>query len=345
MAISGVKRNENVMAKNIKKQIGVLLLNLGGPERLQDVEPFLYNLFSDRQIIRLSPLPLLQKPIAWLIAHRRAPKSCKAYAQIGGGSPLKRITGEQGQALEERLAPIADFKVKMVMRYWHPGAEEVLEEFGQAGITDIVALTLYPHYSLATTGSSMLDLEQAATKLDYDFHITPVASWPDQAEYVHCLVRGIRREIKKLPAAVAPTIVYSAHSLPVKFIEEGDPYLDDLAKTISAIEKQTGLGGTLCFQSRSGPVEWLAPSTPHTLAELSAQGVKDVVMVPISFVSDHVETLYEIDIQYGELAEGLGIRLHRTRSLNTEPEFIEGLATLVREACSAQGWLDSSKQL
>ena len=125
----------------------------------------------------------------------------------------------------------------------------------------------------------------------------------------------------------------------VKFIEEGDPYLDDLAKTITAIEMQTGIRGRLCFQSRSGPVEWLAPSTPDTLAELSEKGVKDVVMVPISFVSDHVETLYEIDIQYRELAEDLGIKLHRTLSLNTEPEFIRGIAKLVVKSCSDQGWL------
>ncbi|MDA3835974.1 MAG: ferrochelatase, partial [Spirochaetales bacterium] len=125
------------MVNKTQKQIGVLLLNLGGPDRLQDVEPFLYNLFSDRQIIRLSPFPILQKPLAWFIANRRAPKSCKAYKQIGGGSPLKRITAEQGQELEKVLSRVADFKVKMAMRYWHPGAEKVLEEFWQAGITDI----------------------------------------------------------------------------------------------------------------------------------------------------------------------------------------------------------------
>ncbi len=328
------------MEKKSKKTIGVLLLNLGGPDRLQDVEPFLYNLFSDRQIIRLSPFPILQKPLARFIANRRAPKSCKAYAQIGGGSPLKRITAEQGRDLETLLSRVAGFQVKMAMRYWTPGADQVLEEFGQAGITEIVALTLYPHYSLATTGSSMIDLERAVAALPYAFQITSIESWPDQDEYVNCLVRAIRTEVGKLSAT--PTVVYSAHSLPVKFIEEGDPYLDDLAKTITAIEVQTGIRGRLCFQSRSGPVKWLAPSTPDTLAELSAQGVTDVVMVPISFVSDHVETLYEIDIQYRELAEDLGLKLHRTRSLNTEPEFIRGLAKLVIRACYDKGWLDHS---
>ena len=328
------------MSKKSKEQIGVLLLNLGGPDRLQDVKPFLYNLFSDRQIIRLSPFPFLQKPLAWFIANRRALKSCKAYKQIGGGSPLKKITEQQGDALEKLLGRVSVFKVGMAMRYWYPSAEEALEKFVEAGISRIVALTLYPHYSLATTGSSIIDLKKAAGNLPSPFQITSVEFWPDQPEYIHALVQSIRREVGRFPAGC--TVAYSAHSLPVKFIEEGDPYLDDLAKTITAVEEQTGIRGRLCFQSRSGPVTWLAPSTPDTLAELAEQGVKDIVIVPISFVSDHVETLYEIDIQYRKLAEDLGMRLHRTESLNTEPEFIRGLAKLVIQASYAKGWLDSA---
>ena len=330
------------MTQQSKEQIGVLLLNLGGPERLQDVEPFLYNLFSDRQIIRLSPFPFLQKPLARFIANRRASKSCKAYTLIGGGSPLKKITGQQGCALETLLGRVSSFKVGMAMRYWYPSATETLEEFALAGISKIVALTMYPHYSLATTGSSIIDLEKAADQLPQQFQITAVDSWPDQDEYINCLARSIRREIGRLPANAQPTIVYSAHSLPVTFIEEGDPYLDDLAKTITAIEMQTGIRGKLCFQSRSGPVKWLAPSTPDTLAKLAEQGVKDIVIVPISFVSDHVETLYEIDIQYRELATDLGMKLHRTESLNVEPEFIRSLAKLVIQASFDEGWLDSA---
>jgi ferrochelatase len=327
------------MTSKPKEKIGVLLLNLGGPDRLQDVESFLYNLFSDRQIIRLSPFPFLQKPLARLIANRRAPKSRKAYEQIGGGSPLKKITGEQGDALEVLLGRVASFKVGMAMRYWYPSADEALAEFAKEGINRIVAFTLYPHYSLATTGSSVIDLEKASLRMAHQFDVTSVEAWPDQPEYINCLVRSIRREVGRLPSS--PTVVYSAHSLPVKFIEEGDPYLDDLAKTITAVEAQTGIRGRLCFQSRSGPVEWLAPSTPDTLAKLSEEGVKDVVMVPISFVSDHVETLYEIDIQYRELAQDLGINLYRTQSLNTEPEFIRAMAKLVIQAAYDKGWLNA----
>ncbi len=325
------------MQKSAEGKIGVILLNLGGPERLEDVEPFLFNLFSDRQIIHLSPFPFLQKPIARFIAKRRAPNSCKAYRQIGGGSPLRKITAQQGKILESLLAQLGSFKVDMAMRYWHPDARQTLEALGKEGITRIVALTLYPHYSKATTGSSVTDLAEVAASLPYPFEIAAIESWPDQDNYIDALVRAVHREFGR--CAGKPTLVYSAHSLPMKFIEEGDPYLNDLTKTIIAVEEQTGIRGKLCFQSRSGPVKWLAPSTPDTLVELADKGVKEVVVMPISFVSDHVETLYEIDIQYAELAEELGMRLVRTRSLNDDPLFIKGLAKLVVAACRGKKWL------
>lgn len=323
--------------KSAEGAIGVVLLNLGGPERLEDVEPFLFNLFSDRQIIHLSPFPFLQKPIARFIAKRRAPNSCKAYRLIGGGSPLRKITAHQGKILESLLSQLGDFKVDMAMRYWHPDARQTLESLGEQGITRLVALTLYPHYSKATTGSSVTDLAEVAAELPYPFEIAAIESWPDQPDYIAALVHNVRRELGR--CAGTPTLVYSAHSLPMKFIEEGDPYLNDLTRTIIAVEEQLGIRGKLCFQSRSGPVKWLSPSTPDTLVELAAKGVKEVVVMPISFVSDHVETLYEIDIQYAELAKELGMRLVRTRSLNDEPLFIKGLAKLVIEACRGKKWL------
>lgn len=325
------------MPNSADPKIGVVLLNLGGPERLEDVEPFLVNLFSDRQIIHLSPFPFLQKPIARFIAKRRAPNSCKAYRQIGGGSPLRRITLQQGKILESLLSQVGNFKIDIAMRYWHPDAGKTLEEFGRQGISRIVALTLYPHYSKATTGSSVTDLAQVAADLPYPFELSAIESWPDQPDYIAALVRGVNREFGRCSGT--PTLVYSAHSLPMKFIEEGDPYLDDLTRTIIAVEEQTGIRGKLCFQSRSGPVKWLSPSTPDTLVELAGMGVKEVVVMPISFVSDHVETLYEIDIQYAELAQELGMRLVRTRSLNDDPLFMKGLAKLVIAACHGKKWI------
>lgn len=313
--------------------IGVVLLNLGGPERVEDVRPFLYNLFSDRLIIRLGPA-FLQRPIAWMIAKRRAPKSQGYYRQIGGGSPLNTITAEQCRALEASLAGQAPFQVRMVMRYWHPFADEVLPALLAQGVSKLVALTLYPHYSIATTGSSLRDLRDYLAGQPQPVDLLEIDSWPDNEAYVDCLAERIM-ELE----GNGTEVVYSAHSLPVKFIDEGDPYVDHLKRTIAAIEVKTGKQGHLCFQSRSGPVEWLAPSTPETIAKLAGQGCRRIVMVPISFVSDHVETLCEIDIQYRDLAASLGVELIRTRSLNTDPAFIAGLKGLVLSSCQAKGWL------
>ena len=325
------------MDDQAQNAIAVILLNLGGPERLQDVEPFLYNLFADRRIIRLGPA-VLQKPIAWMIAKRRAPKSRKAYALIGGGSPLKKLTMQQGAALEQQLATAGSFKVVTAMRYWPPFARETLQQLADLNISRIIALTLYPHYSKATTGSSLDDLREAAAAFPAFFDIAEIAAWPDQPDYINCLASTIQAGMQQF-GGEDTQLVYSAHSLPVQFIEEGDPYLDDMQKTIRGVEKITGLAGHLCFQSRSGPVEWLSPSTPEMLEKLAAQGCKKVLMVPISFVSDHVETLYEIDIQYREMAEELGMTLKRTESLNVMPRFITGLKTLVEAAARQQNWL------
>jgi len=321
-----------------RQTIGVLLLNLGGPDTLDDVEPFLCNLFSDRKIIRLSPFPFLQKFIAARIARKRAPKSCEAYRLIGGGSPLAKITAAQGHALEEALGADGDFRVRMAMRYWYPRAGETLRLFAQAGIDKVVALTLYPHYSIATTGSSLDDLRQAAAAAQHSFTVAEVRQWPEQPDYIACLANAIREGFKPFGGEKVE-LVYSAHSLPQKFIEEGDPYLDQIRQTIRAVEAVTGMKGHLCFQSRSGPVEWLAPSTPDMLKTLAGQGARNILMVPISFVSDHVETLYEIDMLYREQAGELGMRLERTASLNTNPLFVKGLASLVLEASRNQGWL------
>lgn len=318
-----------------KEKIAVVLLNLGGPEKLADVRPFLYNLFSDRQIIRLGPT-FMQKPLAWWIAKKRAPKSQGYYEQIGGGSPLNQITMAQCKALEDALNDSGDFQVYMAMRYWQPFAKEVLARISAAGITKIIALTLYPHYSIATTGSALLDLRDTAAAMESPPEIIEIEAWPDQPQYIDCLSARITEGLTN--SSEATEVVYSAHSLPVKFIQEGDPYVDHLKKTIQAIEEKTGKQGHLCFQSKSGPVEWLSPSTPEMIDQLARNGCKRLLMVPISFVSDHVETLCEIDIQYREQAEKLGMQFARTPSLNTDPQFIAGLAKLVYQACQQKGF-------
>lgn len=319
--------------------IGVVLLNMGGPEKLADVEPFLFNLFADRNIIRLSPFPFLQKFIARKIARKRAVKSRKSYELIGGSSPLARITAEQGLALARELTPHGRFVVGAAMRYWRPRADDTLAKLAANGIRRIVALPLYPHYSRATTGSSLKDLQRAAAEAKEPFELAVIKAWPDQPDYVAALAETIRAGLARFKEPGRVTVVYSAHSLPVSFIVEGDPYLDHISRTIAAVERETGISGKLCFQSRSGPVKWLTPSTPDMIRELSGHGVREILMVPISFVSDHVETLYEIDIQYRELAAIHGVRLERTAALNAHPRFIAGLAELVLDACRQQGFL------
>jgi len=323
--------------KSGAQKIGVVLLNLGGPEKLDDVEPFLVNLFSDRQIIRLGPA-FMQKVIARFIARRRAPKSRESYRLIGGGSPLARITAAQGAALEEMLADSGSYKVFQAMRYWRPFAQETLAQVVGADITKIIALPLYPHYSVATSGSSLDDLRRAARGYDAGLQLAEISGWPTQSRYIKCLAANVHAARQRFAPEDGVQVVYSAHSLPKKFIDAGDPYVEHLHKTIRALEEKTCMTGQLCYQSRSGPVEWLAPSTPEMLEKLAAEGCKNILMIPISFVSDHVETLYEIDMLYRDMARELGMRLERTDSLNVQPEFIAALQELVVAAVAEQGW-------
>ena len=312
---------------NNTQRTGILLLNLGGPQRLEDVRPFLINLFSDRQIIRLGPA-FLQKTIARFLAHRRAPKSMANYRLLGGGSPILEKTVEQSRALEYMLRGHGDFMVRPCMRYWHPLADAALREMAAAGVREIIALPLYPHFSIATTGSSLADLNWVSRHLGLHIPIWEIRSWPEQPGYIRCLADRIAEGVGRMPGGPV-AIVYSAHSLPVRFIEEGDPYVAELNQTIAAVEQLTGRPGRLCYQSRSGPVEWLGPSTPEVIEEIAATGGKSILIVPLSFVSDHVETLVEIDIQYRQLAESRGLHFACTRALNADPRFIAGLGQLV----------------
>jgi len=312
------------------EKIGVVLLNMGGPEKLEDVAPFLYNLFSDRDIIRLGP-PFMQKPLAWYIARKRAPKSRKTYEKIGGGSPLIRITNEQANALQQMLDGEGDYSVVTAMRYWRPTASDALQRLSQEKVGRIIALPLYPHFSCATSGSSLGDLKRCAGRLKIDTAISEVHGWPDNRRYIQSFAENIQEGLAGFGSTSAGevAIVYSAHSLPTSFIEEGDPYLEQLQISIAKIEEITGYRGRLCFQSRSGPVEWLSPSTPEMIDTLAAEGYKNILMVPISFVSDHVETLYEINMLYRDMARKKGLTCRPCPSLNTKPLFIRSLRDLV----------------
>lgn len=321
--------------------IGVILLNLGGPDSLEAVKPFLYNLFSDRDIIRLGPA-FLQKTIASLISNRRAKKTRQAYAMIGGKSPLSDITSSQAMALEKLLNSSQltvhssqVFKVYVGMRYWYPFIEKAVDQTQKDGISRIIALSLYPHYSAATTGSSVKRFEEMVKQYHADYFC--VTSWFNHPLYVDAITKKIEKGITGFDEK--PVVLFSAHSLPKKFIDRGDPYVQETQGTIDAILKKIDIRWYLSYQSKAGPVKWLTPTTEYMIHKLAKQGVKNLLVAPISFVSDHIETVYEIDIIYKEMAAGLGINLRRIESLNTSPKFIEAMTEIVVKNVNELGWL------
>lgn len=310
--------------------IGVILLNMGGPDSLSAVKPFLENLFSDRDIIRLGP-SFLQKPIASIIINLRLKKTIELYRLIGGKSPLAEITAAQAKALEKKV----NFKVYVGMRYWHPFIADTVAKMKKDGVTKVIALSLYPHYSVATTGSTVKMFEKAMKEQGMEYSC--ITSWLEHPFYIDSLVEKISEGIE---AAVAkPVVLFSAHSLPQRFIDEGDPYCEHINKTIRAITEKIDMDWRLSFQSKTGPVKWLEPSTEEMLHRLAKEKVRDLLVVPISFVSDHIETLYEIDILYKNMAKGLGINLSRTGSLNLSPKFINALADIVITKAKELNWL------
>ncbi|MEQ9670326.1 ferrochelatase [Coleofasciculus sp. G2-EDA-02] len=322
-------------------RVGVLLLNLGGPDNLEDVRPFLFNLFADPEIIRL-PFSWLQKPLAWLISTMRAKKSQENYRQIGGGSPLRHITEAQAQALQEKLKQQGqEANIYVGMRYWHPFTQEALAYAKRDGIEQLVILPLYPQFSISTSGSSFRLLEQLwqnDAKLN-QIEYTVIPSWYQEPGYLQAMADLIDVELQRFDDPDAVHIFFSAHGVPSSYVTEaGDPYQQEIEHCTALIMQTLNRPNshTLAYQSRVGPVEWLQPYTEDALQELGNQGVKNLLVVPISFVSEHIETLQEIDIEYREIAEEAGIHnFQRVPALNTHPVFIESLATLVVDALNA----------
>jgi len=318
-------------------RVGVLLLNLGGPDELEDVRPFLYNLFSDPEIIRI-PFPWLQRPLAWMISTLRVKKSQENYLQIGGGSPLRQVTEAQAQALEDELQQKGhSAQVYIGMRYWHPFTEEALVRIKRDRVDKLVILPLYPQFSISTSGSSFRLLEKLwqedsdLQKIEY----TVVPSWYSQPGYLKAMADLITQELEQFSDPDEVHLFFSAHGVPVSYVEEaGDPYQHEIEECTGLIMETLNRPNdyTLAYQSRVGPVEWLKPYTEDALLGLAEQGVKDLLVVPISFVSEHIETLQEIDIEYREVAEEAGIEnFQRVPALNTHPVFIDSLAQLVED--------------
>lgn len=301
---------------------GVVLLNMGGPDSLDAIRPFLFNLFSDPYI---ADFGLMQKPIAWLISSLRSGKVKKAYEKIGGKSPLKEITIAQAEALEKALKE--KFKVLPGMRYWHPFVEEALEIFEKEKIENIIAFSLYPQFCTATTKSVIEKFKEVA-KGKFNFKI--VDSWFDHPLFIDAWIENIEKSLSI--AGDNAFVLFSAHGIPLSLHKSGDPYVEQVEGTVKAIVDKMKLEKwAICYQSRTGPVKWVEPSTEKMIESLAKKKVKKALIVPVSFVSDHIETLYEIDIVYKNQAKALGLELYRVNSLNTSPRFIEALKTIVLE--------------
>ncbi|GMY28844.1 ferrochelatase-2, chloroplastic-like isoform X2 [Fagus crenata] len=327
----------------VEEKVGVLLLNLGGPETLDDVQPFLFNLFADPDIIRLPRLfRFLQRPLAQLISTFRASKSKEGYAAIGGGSPLRKITDEQADALKMALeAKNIPVNVYVGMRYWYPFTEEAIEQIKRDRITRLVVLPLYPQFSISTTGSSIRVLQSIFREDAYlsQLPVSIIKSWYQREGYIKSMADLIEKELATFSKPDEVMIFFSAHGVPVSYVENaGDPYRDQMEECIYLIMQELKARGTyneytLAYQSRVGPVQWLKPYTDEVLVELGQKGVKNLLAVPVSFVSEHIETLEEIDMEYRELALESGIEnWGRVPALGCTSSFITDLADAVIEA-------------
>lgn len=323
-----------------RRKVGVVLFQLGGPDSLEAVEPFLYNLFLDPDIINFPFAKMARQPLARLLASGRAKKVQKCYAAIGGKSPIVEWTHRQARALEEALRESLNARVVVAMRYWHPLTGEAIEELAKDSYSELVLLPLYPQYSKTTTGSSFNEwrrrfarspLAGVPVKFIEDFH--------DHPSYLDAVVEQVNAALRRFPDPRQVHLVFSAHGIPVSVIASGDPYQAQVEATTRLVLKrgQWGLPQTVCYQSKVGSGRWLQPSLHEVVARLAAQGVRDVLVVPISFVSDHIETLHEIDREVREEARAAGVRqFEMMPGLNEAPSFIRALADLVCQAVSAE---------
>jgi ferrochelatase len=320
------------------ERTGVILLNLGGPSTPSEIRPFLVSLFSDREIIRLPGGPLLQPLMARLIARMRLKRVTENYASIGGGSPIFPLTRRQAEGLEAVLRGRGlDACVGIAMRYTYPDADEALTEMERAGVDRLLAVTMYPQYSRATTGSSLAALRRAMARRGVELPLAVVDRYPEHPGYLEAVAEKVRAGLGAYPEdrRAGATLLFSAHSLPQRFVDEGDPYVNEIEATVAGVLARLpeGQPWRLSFQSRAGPVKWVGPETSEVIEELARDGVEDVLAVPIAFVSDHIETLQEIDLLYAGQARDLGISgFSRSKSLNDSPTFLAALAELVTEA-------------
>ena len=308
----------------------VILFNLGGPDKLENVEPFLFNLFNDQAILNLPSI--LRYPLAKLISNRRAPIAKKIYEELGGSSPILKLTEEQSKALELKLNKDdenSEYRCFIVMRCWHPRAEEVVNDVKNFHPDEIILMPLYPQYSAATTGSSIKEWKDICKKNNLNIKTSTICCYPTDENFVQAHKKEIVKKIFNLENF---KLIFSAHGLPEKNIKKGDPYQWQVEQSVNKIIESLNienLDWILSYQSRVGPLTWIGPSTENIIVENSKLG-KHIVLVPIAFVSEHSETLVELDIEYKQLASANGCKDYtRVPALGINEDFIKAMSELI----------------
>ena len=327
---------EAIFAVMRKPKIAIVLFNLGGPDRPEAIKPFLLNLFRDPAILRV---PFFVRPVlARIIAGARAKPATENYALLGGKSPLLELTVAQGEALEAAL-PELEAKCFIAMRYWHPFSEETVRQVLAWDPDEVLLLPLYPQYSTTTTGSSLTAWREAAAKVGLMKRVTSLCCYHHDTGYISAIARLVRLSYDAALTDIGRggklRILFSAHGLPEVIVNRGDPYQYQIEQTVASVVDTLSipdLDAVVCYQSRATPQKWIGPSTEDEL-ERAAHDKVGVVVVPIAFVSEHSETLVELDVEYRELADKLGVPGYfRVPAANSDPAFIAGLAGLVRQA-------------
>ena len=308
----------------------IILFNLGGPDKLENVEPFLFNLFNDPAILNLPTF--LRYPLAKLISNRRAPVAKKIYAELGGSSPILKLTREQSDALEIKLNQTQEedeYKCFIIMRCWNPRAKDVIKDVQLYGPDEVILMPLYPQYSAATSGSSIKEWKDVCRKNNYHVKTSTICCYPTDQNFINAHTKEIKKKIKDLKNF---KLIFSAHGLPEKNIKKGDPYQWQVEQSVKKIVENLNdenLDWILSYQSRVGPLKWIGPSTETIIIENSKIG-KHIVLVPIAFVSEHSETLVELDIEYKEIADANGCKNYtRVPALGINEDFIKAMSELI----------------
>ena len=319
----------------------VILFNLGGPDKLESVEPFLFNLFNDPEIISIPSI--FRYPLAKFISKRRTPIAKNIYKEIGNKSPILELTQDQAKSLENKLLKKDDYKCFVVMRCWHPRASDVIKKVRKYSPEEIILLPLYPQFSASTSGSSINEWNDLCKKENYQVKTKTICCYPTESNFIASHVSLIKKTLQHVENNNFK-LIFSAHGLPESKIKKGDPYqwhIEETVKEIMSKLKTENLDHVISYQSRVGPMKWIGPFTDAEIIKYSKEK-KGIVIVPVAFVSEHSETLVELDIEYKKLAEKNGCSFYkRVPALGIEENFIKGLAELVLQEQTRDNFVSS----